>query len=269
MFDRLIKNDFLDRYKSMLKVDLQAAFSKVETIELSPQNFNFYTSVSVISSSKIEGEQMEIDSYIKHKVLNVEYLPDLTEKPNDLFAAYVFAKNNRLTADSLLKAHAIIAAHLLPEIRRGVLRTTEMLVIDSATGTIEYEAAARNSVHKLMEQFFDEIDILLNNNKLTIIEIFYYASFIHLVFVKIHPFADGNGRTARLLEKWFLAEKLGEKAWFLQSEKFYYDHREAYYHNLAQLGFSFLELNYEQSIPFLLMLAESTDNKYINTNNNL
>jgi Fic family protein len=28
----------------------------------------------------------------------------------------------------------------------------------------------------------------------------------------------GNGRTARLLEKWFLAEKLGAKAWFVESE---------------------------------------------------
>ncbi|WP_220392957.1 Fic family protein [Chitinophaga lutea] len=34
---------------------------------------------------------------------------------------------------------------------------------------------------------------------------------IHLVFVKIHPRADGNGRSARLLEKWFLAVKLGKR----------------------------------------------------------
>ncbi|MBL0098191.1 MAG: Fic family protein [Bacteroidetes bacterium] len=34
---------------------------------------------------------------------------------------------------------------------------------------------------------------------------------IHLVFVKIHPLNDGNGRSARLIEKWFLAQKLGKK----------------------------------------------------------
>ena len=45
---------------------------------------------------------------------------------------------------------------------------------------------------------------------------------IHLLFVKIHPWNDGNGRSARLIEKWFIAQKLGDKAWFIQSEKNYY-----------------------------------------------
>lgn len=48
--------------------------------------------------------------------------------------------------------------------------------------------------------------------------------YLSQVFVKIHPWNDGNGRSARLLEKWFIAQKLGPKAWFLQSEKNYYRH---------------------------------------------
>ena len=50
-----------------------------------------------MSSSKIEGEQLEVDSFVKHKMLNIEYLPELTEKPNDLYNAYLFAKDNSLT----------------------------------------------------------------------------------------------------------------------------------------------------------------------------
>ncbi len=36
----------------------------MKEIELTPQSFTFYTSVAVISSSRIEGEQLEIDSYV-------------------------------------------------------------------------------------------------------------------------------------------------------------------------------------------------------------
>ncbi|MDZ4823787.1 MAG: Fic family protein [Flavobacteriales bacterium] len=59
---------------------------------------------------------------------------------------------------------------------------------------------------------------------------------IHLVFVKIHPWNDGNGRSARLVEKWFLAQQLGEKAWFVQSEKNYYQLHPVYYQNIRFVG---------------------------------
>ena len=86
---------------------------------------------------------------------------------------------------------------------------------------------------------------------------FFYAALLHLVFVKIHPFEDGNGRTARLIEKWFLAEKLGDKAWLIQSEKNYYTHHQLYYANIRKLGLEYDELDYNEALPFLGMLAEA------------
>lgn len=240
----------------MLDTDLDAAFTEIKKIALEPHSFTFYTSVSVMSSSKIEGEQMEVDSYVRHKLLNVEYLPELTEKPNDLYQAYLFAKENPLTKDNLHKAHQLVAAHLLPEPQRGGLRKTEMLVMEHNTGRIQYEAAEQKILKREYDKLWSELDGLLNQ-ELTIDEVFYYAAFIHLVFVNIHPFGDGNGRIARLLEKWFLTEKLGERAWYVQSEKYYYKHVNDYYKNLARLGMFYDKLDYEKCIPFLLMLPQS------------
>ena len=86
---------------------------------------------------------------------------------------------------------------------------------------------------------------------------FFFAAMIHLVFVKIHPFNDGNGRTARLLEKWFIAQKLNEKAWFIQSEKNYYLCHQLYYDNLRTLGLEYPELDYRKALPFLIMTGKS------------
>jgi Fic family protein len=78
-----------------------------------------------------------------------------------------------------------------------------------------------------------------------------------LVFVNIHPFEDGNGRAARLLEKWFLAEKLGKMAWCVASEQFYYKNVSDYYKNLAVLGFNYENLDYSKALGFLKMLPDS------------
>lgn len=250
---KLIPVDLLEQYCELVNKDLQAAFDNLTDAEISTETFSFYTSVSAIASSRIEGEQMDVDSYLKHKMLGVEYQPDLVQKPDDLYKAYLFAQQNELTAASFLKAHKLITAHLLPPDKQGVLRTGNMLVMEHNTGRIQFEAAPAHLVNGLFELFWEDIEEL---KKLTLSyqQVFYFASFIHLVFVNIHPFEDGNGRAARLLEKWFIAEKLGYKAWFLQSELYYYQNVNHYYKNLNRLGLFYDELNYAKAMPFLLML---------------
>jgi Fic family protein len=229
-------------------------------LNLPPLSFTFYTSVAVISSSRIEGEQMEIDSYLKHKMQDIEYLPELVEKPNDLFQAYLFAKENKLTKKTFLQSHILLSKHLLPEKWRGVYRKNEMLVMEHKTGKIQFEAAPFSIVETEMKKLWDDISALLKR-KLSNEEIFYYASFIHIVFVKIHPFNDGNGRAGRLLEKWFLSQMLGETAWYIQSEKHYYHNVNDYYKNLNRLGVFYEKLDYANADNFLQMLPNAINYK--------
>lgn len=258
---QILPTTLIAAYIEQVPVGLQAAFEALHEAEISTATFSFYTSVSAMASSKIEGEQLEIDSYIKHKMLNIEYIKDLVEKPNDLYNTYLYAQKNNLTESNFLQAHKLLAAHLLPTKSQGVFRTGNMVVMEHKTYRIQYEAAGGSDVKHLMKKLWADIELLKKEN-LSIEEAFFFASFIHIVFVNIHPFEDGNGRAGRLLEKWFLAEKFGDKAWFLQSELHYYKNVNNYYHNLNRIGMFYEQLNYNQALPFLLMLPNTLFTTY-------
>lgn len=230
-------------------------FKDLKEAEISTENFSFYTSVSSVFSSKIEGEEMEIDSFIKHKRFGIEFQPDYTKKIDDLYDAYIFAKNSPLTEDNVLKAHRILSKNILAKTLQGAYREGVMYVL-TGNGQIEYVATDRFQLKEEIAHFFKQMDELVKED-LTIEETFFYSSLLHLAFVKIHPMNDGNGRTARLLEKWFLSEKLGNKSWFLQSEKFYYQNHQQYYQNIRKLGLEYEDLDFTKSLDFILMLPKS------------
>lgn len=252
---QIIPSELIENYIQQFPKGIDEAFDSLEDAEISTENFSFYTSVSSVFSSKIEGEEIELDSYIKYKKFGIEFLPDYTKKIDDLYDAYLFAQQNDLNEQNVMEVHKLLSRNIIAPKWQGKIRNQNMYV-STLDGKIEYVAASPFSVETELNKFFNDVQTLLVS-ELNFQESFFYASMIHLVFVKIHPLNDGNGRTARLLEKWFLAQKLGDKAWFLQSEKMYYNYHQEYYNNLRKLGLEYETLDYSKGLPFLLMLPKS------------
>ncbi|MBP8994071.1 MAG: Fic family protein [Bacteroidales bacterium] len=248
---QIITSELLDQYTAMVKESPLEKLEKMKKVKIPVDYFQFYKSVSSVYSSKIEGEDIDFDSFFKHKFLKVKFKPDYTKKTDDLYAAYDFIENKKITLKNVQKAHSILSSNLLPKSQQGIIRTNPILVINS-NDQIEYIAASPEIVKTELNKLFDDIELLINTD-LNPFEIFYYASFCHLIFVKIHPFQDGNGRTARLLEKWFLMNKLGQKATFVQLEKNYYKQLKDYYANIRKLGLEYENLDYKKSLDFLVM----------------
>jgi Fic family protein len=251
----LLTDKYFSDYQLELNRDLSDALPIGQTPIFAPDSFSFYTSVAAVYSSKIEGEDIEADSYVKHRFMGVKFKPNYTKKTDDLFKAYEFARHKKLTSTHLLKAHTILSKNILHTAQRGTIRLGVVQVQDEE-GRILYVGTHPNNVKRELNKLMDDINVLLSE-ELTANQCFYYASLIHLLFLNIHPFNDGNGRTSRLLEKWFLAQKLGERAWNMPSERHYYRNLTNYYHNLQRLGWEYETLNYDRCLPFLLMLPQS------------
>jgi hypothetical protein len=68
----LLTDQYIETYTSRLDVDVDKALTGLKEREWTVENFRFYTAVSVMSSSRIEGETLEIDSYLKHKLQAID-----------------------------------------------------------------------------------------------------------------------------------------------------------------------------------------------------
>ena len=248
---KILSNNLLRDFLTSIDFDLEETLTSIEGDSVPVDYFKFYNSVSSVYSSKIEGENIDFDSYYKYKFLNVKYKADYTKKPDDLLLAYEFVLENNLDLKNVLEAHSILSSNLLPKTQRGLIRNSPMFVLNS-DDRIEYVAAEPNIVKSELEKLFLDISTLLHDS-LSLTETFYYAAYIHLVFVKIHPFQDGNGRSARLLEKWFLIEKLGKRIVSAELEKNYFKNLSDYYKNIRKLGLEYNGLDYSQSLDFLTM----------------
>ena len=64
---KIIPVDLLESYCLQVRQDMQTSFDSLRDAEISTGTFSFYISVSSVYSSKIEGEDIELDSYVKHK----------------------------------------------------------------------------------------------------------------------------------------------------------------------------------------------------------
>jgi Fic family protein len=173
-----------------------------------------------------------------------------------LILAYQFAQKNILNEINFLECHRLFSKTLVIKSNQGKYRE-EKVGVFGQSGLV-YLTIEPEYVKETLTEFFTDIEILLNLS-LTSAQVFYYASIIHIKFAHIHPFMDGNGRAAHLIEKWFIAEKLGNDFWKIQSEKYYKEHQSEYYKNL-NLGVDYYHINYDKCIPFLLMLPNCLEN---------
>jgi Fic family protein len=253
---KLISPEYLEEYSSKVDIDWSALANilKAKT-QFSIDDFEYYIISSSLYSSKIEGNTLDANSFFRNRVKKNSPKSKEVKEIEYLMQAYIYASENELNRTSFLQAHSLLSKTLLPVNERGVLRKVQVGIRDSNTLKPIYLAVEPQFLENEFNKLFDDIDELLTR-ELSHKEIFYFASMIHLWTAKIHPFGDGNGRAARLLEKWFLVSKLGLVAWSVNSEKYYWDNRPEYYQNIA-LGYNYYVLYWERFIPFLLMLPNA------------
>ena len=247
---RITDRKYLDSYIQKIGHEIPGLIQNYDFSESQGQ-FDYLTKSSAVYSSNIEGNSIDLNSYMNYELNKDKFkIGKEIEEIEDLIKAYEFAQKNNLNETNLLNCHKIFSETLLIKSKRGKYRIEQVGVFGKSG--LAYMAIEPEFVKQEMKSFFQDIEELISLN-LTEKEVFYFASLIHLRFAHIHPFRDGNGRAARLLEKWFITEKLGRDFWKISSEE-YYKVNQAHYYEAINLGVNYYELNYDNCLGFLEML---------------
>lgn len=247
---RITERKYLDTYKELIGNEISKLIKDFDFSE-NRGGFEYLTKSSAVYSSNIEGNNIDLNSYMNYEMNKNKFkVGKEIEEIENLIEAYRFAQNNKLNEKNLLNCHKIFSDTLLIRSKRGKYRIEPVGVFGKSG--LAYMAIEPEFIEKEMKVFFHDINELISAD-LNEIEVFYFASLIHLRMAHIHPFRDGNGRAARLIEKWFVAEKLGRNFWKMPSEEFYKKNQAKYYETI-NLEVNFYKLNYDKCIGFLEML---------------
>ena len=137
-------------------------------------------------------------------------------------------RKKKLTPEKLLEIHSLITHDTLdkPE-QEGNFRTSnDVNIVDVITGEIYHSPPS----FELLPQFVDELCAFFNNeNDSFFIHPIVKASIIHFLIGYYHPFADGNGRTARALFYWYMLRQDYWLTEYLSISKIILDSRSQYY----------------------------------------
>lgn len=202
---------------------------------------------SIHSSLAIENNQLslfQVEDVINGKMVIGEQ-KDIQEVKNAYKAYEQIDKVNPYSVDDLKKIHGIMT-YLIEE-DAGKFRNHGEAVYD---GDVEiFMAPPHKLVPTLMDNLFNWMnEVKDTTNPLIISSVFHYE------FVFIHPFGDGNGRTARLWQTAILAH--WEKAFtYLPIESMIKKNQEEYYKvidNCNKAG------NSTKFIEFMLEMIDAT-----------
>lgn len=220
---------------SILKklIEIEKIKEDVKSFPLNPKVLAGLRKTSKINtihySTRIEGNSLTIKEV--KQVLNGKSFPARKRDEQEVKGYFraldmvkKLIKKTAITEQDIKILHGlVIGDNKSTDYRQG-----QNSIIDSSTGYIVYMPPEAKDVAPLMTSFVNWI----NENK-NVIPAPILAAIVHYQFVTIHPYYDGNGRTARILTTLLLHQCGYGLKGIYNLEEYYADNLQDYYKGLT------------------------------------
>lgn len=197
------------------------------------------------SSTEIEGNILsikQVEAIAADKKVDAPDR-DIYEVENYLSALkYIdqFIANKKIISEkTLLRVHKLVTDRTLPKDQSGHYRKSKIFVVrrrPSLSDEIVYTGPDAKNVPALCISLFQWLQKSQSENINPVI----VAGILHQEIAAIHPFADGNGRTARAMATLLLYQRGYDFRRFFALEDYYNEDRSKYYQAI-NIGKNYLE----------------------------
>lgn len=149
------------------------------------------------------------------------------------------SKTGKISENVILKIHGLLTKDVLDNSEEsGAYRKRQVVIGNRITGQIVFRPPNAREVPGLMKRFVE----WLNGKEASSANPVLVAGISHYEFVRVHPFVDGNGRTARSLASLILYLRGFDTKRFFALDDYYDSDRQSYYRALKSVDQETLDL---------------------------
>lgn len=252
----VISGKLLDNIRKITVIITELNFRKFPKVVLVEME-RHAREVSAYSSTSIEGNPLPLTD-VKRILKNAPHTIRNSEREVLNYNKILIHLNELLASDHvkmstnlILKIQKNVTEELLIKFQSGHFRKEPVVVNNPKIGKVIYLPPDYKDVEPLME---DLIRFVEHNR--SEIDPLILAGIFHKQFVVIHPFVDGNGRTARLATKVLLASMGLDTFSLFSFENYYNQNVSKYFEEVGLIG-NYYDL--EGKVDFTHWLEYFTD----------
>jgi len=193
----------------------------------------------IIEGGKATGGERDVQEVINYRNV-LKYLEEISrEAQKD--QTFIFTQNH------LLKIHSLVTERIIPKNETGHYRQKEVVLKDSLSGEVVFHPPPALEVPYYLDEFLNWLNKVKNEE---IHPVLVAGISLYLLY-SIHPFVEGNGRTARGFASLILFVKGYDVRRFFSLEEYFDAHSEDYYQALEKTDQTHSQIFQRDLTPWL------------------
>lgn len=232
---------------------------------LEGNELSFSEAEKVLEGQKIVAKDRDIQEVINYRKV-IKYLDELVpnEEPATPASAKATAGRQKAQKEAesiekpyteamLKKIHFLTCYRIIPKDQAGKFRQTQVVLRNSQTGEVAFKPPPSAQVPALVSDFLG----WLNSESGKSIHPVMRAGITHYALAAIHPFVEGNGRTARAFATLILFSEGYDIKKFFSLEEYFDKDAPSYYSALMQVSNQSENLSQRDLTPWIEYFAKA------------